>query len=317
LHAGGNLYGTTTFGGNLANCYNYGLLGCGTVFKLDTSGKETVLYSFSGGTDGAYPEASLVLDSAGNLYGTTSVGGNLNCYHHYGCGTLFKLDATGKKTTLYSFIRRLRGAFPNYGALVRASAGKLYGTTADGGDWGRKCPYGCGTGFMLNTSGDETVIDIFHGSPDGEAPFAGVFRDPVGDIYGTTEYGGDHLNHHYCNCGTVFKIDTTGKETVLYSFYGDSYGDLDGAQPRGALIQDSVGNLYGTTVDGGVGHGTVFKIDATGIETVLHRFCTTYPNCSDGQFPDSGLVQDAAGNLYGTTSSGGAGGYGTVFKLVP
>ena len=283
----GNLYGTTTSGGTT---------GYGVVFKVDPSGMETVLYSFTGGADGANPQAGLARDSAGNLYGTTSSGGTS------GNGVGFTLDPTGKETVIYSFTGGANGALP-YARLVRDLAGNLYGTTISGGTTGN------GVVFKLDPTGNETVLYSFTGGTDGRAPVAGLVRDPAGNLYGTTTIGGDLSAFGGLGCGVVFKLDSTGKETVLYSFTGGA----DGCQPFAGLVRDAAGNLYGATESGGNSNfGVVFKLDITGKETVLHTF--TGP---DGLQVDAGLVRDAKGNLYGTTVGSGASGYGVVFKLTP
>jgi len=294
LDAAGNLYGATSQGGNLA-CS----LGCGTVFKVDGAGNETVLYSFAGtgAGDGEYPNATLVRDAAGTLYGTT-VGGGASGY-----GTVFKLDTTGKETVLHSFSGATGdGAFP-YGGVVRDGQGNIYGTTEAGGT------SNYGTVFKLDTTGQETVLYSFAGTGgDGKSPFAGVVRDGLGNLYGTTEAGGLY------DYGTVFKVDTTGKETVLYSFTGTGG---DGAQPMSGLARDANGNLYGTTNSGGTGidggNGVVFKLNNASRERVLYRF----PGTGAKGIHPHGVVRDAQGNLYGTTLFHGAFGWGTVFKVAP
>jgi uncharacterized repeat protein (TIGR03803 family) len=287
----GNLYGTTLTGNAPS---------LGTVFKLDTTNTETVLHGFTG-PDGANPEAGLVRDKEGNLYGTTFGGGTS------GEGTVFKLDTTGMETVLYSFTGGADGANP-HGSLILDKAGNLYGTTYLGGLL--NCfGAGCGVVFKLDTTGTETVLHSFTG-PDGANPDAGLVRDKEGNLYGTTSGGGPSKE------GTVFKLDTTPTETVLYSFTGLA----DGAGPLAGLVRDKAGNLYGTTNQGGnlscqapSGCGVVFKVDPAGVETVLHSFT----GGADGSVLYGDLVQDKAGNLYGTTSNGGASGVGTVFKLTP
>lgn len=261
----------------------------------------SLLYTFTGGMDGSTPVGGVILDAAGNLYGTTSEGGNFACSQ--GCGTLFKVDGVGNKTVLHSFAGTGAGdgEYPN-AALVWDGQGNLYGTTVVGG------ASGYGTVFKLDTTGKETVLHSFSGAGgDGAFPLGGVVRDEQGNLYGTTEVGGTS------NCGTVFKLDTTGKETVLYSFAGMGG---DGRSPWAGVVRDGQGNLYGTTVGGGVSDlGTVFKVDTTGKETVLHSFTGTV---FDGAQPMTGLVLDTKGNLYGTTNSGGRGidgGNGVVFKV--
>jgi uncharacterized repeat protein (TIGR03803 family) len=174
----GNFYGTTYFGGT-ANL--------GTVFKLDKSGKETVLHSFIGGTDGASPQAGVILDAEGNLYGTTTSGGGSGCGGS-GCGVVFKLSKTGKEKVLHSFTGSPDGAFP-YGGVILDSAGNLYGTTNRGGT-GESCTWygGCGTVFEVSKTGKETVLYSFPTTEDS-FPLAGVVRDAHGNLYGTTENG--------------------------------------------------------------------------------------------------------------------------------
>jgi uncharacterized repeat protein (TIGR03803 family) len=284
--AQGNLYGTTQVGGAYGN---------GTVFKVDTTGKEMVLYSFTGGGDGAEPYGGLVRDALlGNLYGTTIKGGA------YGVGTVFKVDTTGKETVLHSFTGTAGdGAYP-WAGLVRDAKGNLYGTTAAGGS-------AYGTVFEVDVNGKEKVLYSFTGTPDGASPLAGLVRDGAGNLYGTTNEGGAS-----CCGGTVFKVDKSGKETVLHSFTSEP----DGLRPYAGVVRDTQGNLYGTTALGGnpSNYGTVFMVDAGGNETVLYRFTSSG---GDGAYPYAGLVRDVKGNLYGTTFAGGNLGYGTVFKLTP
>ncbi|HWY21099.1 MAG TPA: choice-of-anchor tandem repeat GloVer-containing protein [Candidatus Acidoferrum sp.] len=289
---GQDFYGTTTAGGTSAS---------GTVFKLDKNSKESVLYSFTGGADGGNPFAGLIRDASGNLYGTTFNGG-IGSY-----GTVFKLDATGKETVLYKFTGGEDGQNPGLG-VVQDAAGNLYGMTGIGGDL--SCTYdvggGCGTVFKLDRNGNKTVLHSFSGKADG-AYGSAMTLDAAGNLYGATQLGGDPT----CGCGTVFKMYPNGGETVLYSFTGGA----DGSSPVGELAHDAAGNLYGTTQLGGdptCGCGTVFKLDKTGKKTVLHSFAG-----ADGSYPFAGVMLDKAGNLYGTTNTGGAFGFGTIFKITP
>ena len=261
----------------------------------------SLLYEFTGAPDGAGCE--VCVDEKGILYGGTVYGGDSACNAPTGCGTVFKLDTTGKETVLYSFTGTGGdGAIP-LGCVVQDSKGNLYGTTTYGGELSCNAPNGCGTVFKMDTTGKETVLYSFTGSPDAAEPESALLRDAEGNLYGTAPSGGAY------GYGAVFKVDTTGKESVLYSFSGGS----DGANPYGGLLRDAKGNLYGTTTAGGAsGYGTVFKVDTTGKETVLHSFAG-----SDGANPAFGsLVEDTKGNLYGTTS-GFTYGHGTVFKLTP
>jgi uncharacterized repeat protein (TIGR03803 family) len=305
--ATGNLYGTTSGGGSGCSPAV-----CGVVFKLDTTGKETVLHNF--GADGAYPNG-LVRDAAGNLYGTTS------SYGPVGYGTVFKLDTAGNETLLYSFTGGRDGASP--GGVIRDAAGNLYGITSSGGSLARCGGYGCGVVFKVDPAGKETVLHSFAGYPtDGAFPYAVLVRDAAGNLYGTTSRGGSGSCLGGNGCGVVFKLDTTGKETVLHRFTGGA----DGGIPYVGLVRDTAGNLYGTTYSGGSddcgtdGCGVVFKLDSTGKETVLHRFHFG----SSGLAGPPALIRDSAGNLYGTTATsdeGGSGcepyGCGVVFRLAP
>lgn len=258
----------------------------------------TTLYTFQGGMDGQGPSGRLVSDEAGNLYGTTSMGGA------YGNGTVFELSSTGSEKVLYSFQGGTDGARPNAG-LARDSSGNLYGTTINGGIRDR------GTVFKVTPDGVETVLYRFR-QPDGVIPYVGLVMDAQGNLYGTTALGGDH------GWGTVFKITPTGTLTVLHSFEGEP----DGHTPYGGVILDAQSNIYGTTSQGGGtqrlcnrGCGTAFKISGGGSESVLYAFLGRKHGNTDGRFPSASLVFDGQGNLYGTTYAGGDDDYGTVFEL--
>lgn len=276
----GNLYGTTS--GDNSSYF-------GTVFKLTPSGKQTVLHNFTGRKDGGIPFSDLILDSAGNIYGTTSAGGTHNA------GTVFKMSSTGHETVLHNFTGGADGGIPDAG-VIRDSSGNLYGTASGGGT------SGSGVVFMLDSAGKETVLYNFSGGTDGLLPTAPLIQDTAGNFYGTTAEGGAS------GAGVIFKLDNAGTETVLYSFSGGN----DGAFPLAGLAQDSAGNFYGTALQGGpANNGTVFKLAKNGKFSVLHGFKSQ----RDGAFPHGGLVRDPAGNLYGTTLQGGKSGLGTVFKL--
>jgi uncharacterized repeat protein (TIGR03803 family) len=309
LDGAGNLYGTTEYRGT----YDWGV-----VFKLNSAQQESVLHSFTGGADGATPRAGLVLDSAGNLYGTALQGGT--ACGPFSCGVVFKLDTAGNETVLHAFTGT-DGGNPEAG-LLRDSAGNLYGTTSAFGTTAAGGP-GYGTVFKLDATTDtESVLYTFTGGADGAQPMAGLVSDSAGNLYGTTQNGGDFSACINNGCGVVFKLDPTGKETVLYTFTGGA----DGRYPSGDLIQDSAGNFYGVTWAGGAscissgeGCGVVFKLDpTTGKETVLY----TFTGGADGAAPGARLFMDDAGILYGTTPlgpvSGGCGpGCGVVFRLDP
>jgi uncharacterized repeat protein (TIGR03803 family) len=304
LDAKGNLYGTSAYGGKA--CSQDELEpGCGTVFKINAKGKETVLHRFKGGMDGTTPMSRLIMDAEGNLYGTTTWGGSGNCPTFPGCGIVFELDTKRKETILHTFDASTGdGAFPS-GDLVTDAAGNLYGTTAEGG------ANGYGTVFKLSTSGQETIVYSFQSGADGAYP-EGLLSDSEGNLYGTTGGGGVD------SFGVVFKVDTSGSESVLYTF---NYTDGAVPSPGMILIADAAGNLYGTTQEGAgpSGGGTVFKLEPSGNESVLYSFCSE-PGCTDGTDAVGNLVMDGKGNLYGVTENGGSGVnpiMGTVFKLTP
>jgi uncharacterized repeat protein (TIGR03803 family) len=295
--AAGDLYGTTSQGG--AYSPPWCTSGCGTVFMVNRSGQEKVLYSFTGTGDGKYPAEGLIQDAAGNLYGTTNAGGA------YGQGAVFAVNRSGKEKVLYSFSGTTVSVGVIPGALVQDAAGNFAGTTLYGGDFS-ECQHGCGTVFMVSRSGQEKVLHSFGGTNgDGLNPNGDLVQDAAGNFYGTTQFGG----YGY---GTVFVVNRSGQEKVLYSFTGTNG---DGAYPLAGLILDAAGNLYGTSSGGGAyGYGTVFVVNRSGQEKVLHSFGGTN---GDGLNPNGDLVQDAAGNLYGTTDAGGAYFGGMVFVLTP
>jgi uncharacterized repeat protein (TIGR03803 family) len=274
--------------------------------------KFKVLHTFHG-SNGAEPLGGLVRDNAGNIYGTTAVGGTGNCTGGTGCGTAFKLDKTGKQIWLYKFNGR-NGDIP-YSELLRDSSGNLLGLAGGGGDLGCNPPYGCGTVFRLDGRGKkERVLHKFAGPPgDGQGPYGSLVKDGLGNAYGATSESGSDSQ------GTVFEIDTSGKESILHTFAGPPNGGGDGSGPEGGVIRDSAGNLYGVTFQGGAfGAGAVYEVSSGGEETLLYSFS----GGSDGAQPSSALLLDSQGNLYGTTQNGGNGqcggtGCGVVFELSP
>ena len=303
----GVLYGVTSNGGS--GCTGYG---CGTVFSIGGSGQEKVLYSFQGGSDGVNPAGALI-DVDGTLYGTTMYGGGSDC-NGYACGTVFSITPSGSEKVLYSFAGGNDGYFPSGG--LTALNGVLFGTTVNGGN-------GYGTVFSLTSSGQEKVLYRFKGAEggkDGAAP-NGQLIAVKGVLYGTTFYGGHCVIQG--GCGTVFKVTTSGHETVLYRFKGSAYYDSskDGGNPAAGLLALK-GTLYGTTAFGGNSNGgacgTVFEVGTSGSERIIYRFdCTS----GDGKIPYSNLIPHG-GLLYGTTSGGGVpysgycerDGCGTIFS---
>jgi len=272
--------------------------------------KETILYKFTGGYDGGIPYSGLVFDAAGNLYGTTTYGGT-NVFY----GAVFELTLVNGKWrehVLYSFKGGKDGSYPRAG-VVFDSAGNLYRTTAYGGT------YGYGTVFKLthaNGRWKESILYAFKGSSkgDGEYPW-GVVLDKASNLYGTTQLGGPPSQTCPNGCGTAYKLTHSKqgwKETRLYAFTGQNG---DGAGASSGLTFDRAGHLFGATDQGGsTGYGTVYELAHSKSgwnESVLYQFSGT----TDGAGPDSGLILDSSGNLYGTTNYGGTSGWGTVFEL--
>ncbi|MBZ5570282.1 MAG: hypothetical protein LAO09_00200 [Acidobacteriia bacterium] len=292
--AAGNFYGTTFAGGSN---------GEGTVYKIDSTGTESVLFTFTATVSGGFPASSLIQDQAGNLYGTADEGPG-------GAGVVFKISPEGEETILFAFQGGLgRNARVPSGGLLMDKSGNLYGATLFGGNG--NCQLGCGTIYRLDTAGKLHVLYSFSGGADGSQPFGPLVPDANGNLYGVAQSGGDLAcsEHSQAGCGTVFRLASNGRLTVLHTFHGG-----DGATPQPDLLLDTVGgNLYGATGRGGTSeNGTVFKISSNGKYTVLHRFTGT-----DGSTPNGGLVLDEAGNLFGTAQTGGRGGDGTAFAMNP
>jgi uncharacterized repeat protein (TIGR03803 family) len=314
--ADGNLYGTTPVGGGMGCMFNQ-TVGCGIIFRLtpshDGTWKEVVLYRFKGGKDGSIPISSLISDSAANLYGTAQSGGDLRCEPPFGCGVVFKLTPTNgewQETVLHAFTSDAGGENPDAG-LIFDIAANLYGTTEFGGISGN------GVVFQLAQSSEgqwkETILHRFNGSHDGSRPTSVLTFDQSGNLYGTTVVGG------FFNSGTVFKLTSNSggswKESVIHTFNGPY-----GASPIAGVMSDQAGNLYGTTAASGAipgcGCGLVFRLEEQSNgkwrETVVHRF-TDGP----GAFPTAGVIFDAAGNIYGTTSGDSTATFGSVFVMKP
>lgn len=288
---------------------------------IATAQTETVLYSFTGLSDGKTPFGGVILDSEGNLYGTTYEGGD-ECYLLlYSCGVVFKVTPSGTETVLHPFVGSGKpglhdGDWP-YAGLVMDKRGNFYGTTYEAGS------DGAGTVFKMGPTGTETVLYSFKAYGDGNGPQDSLILDNDGNIYGTTFYGGTGTGCGVGGCGTVFEVTQAGAETVLYSFAGGADGDL----PQAGLVRDAAGNLYGTTLTGGVdngsycpyGCGTLFKLSPGGTKTTLYSFS----GGADGLDPAGSLLLDAQGNVYGATAAGGTfaagceGGCGVIFKVTP
>jgi uncharacterized repeat protein (TIGR03803 family) len=314
----GNLYGTTLAGGPLNYCNNQG---CGLVYRLaNVNGvwMEKVLRDFPSNIEGS---SDLIFDAAGNLYGTTLTGGSTTtCADtgHTGCGTVYELTPTSSgqwtRKVLYAFPGGANGAAP-YAKLIFDSAGNLYGTTGFGGSASGGTVFKLSPGF--GGAWRETVLYNFTCQADGCDPQCPLAMDSAGNLYGTAYFSSPGF-------GVVFEVSPTTSgvwtEITLYTFQGGA----DGETPTAGLIFDSSGNLYGTTNFGGgttgcnkVGCGTAFELspngDGTWTETILHSFV----GGKDGNEPASMLVFDSAGNLYGTTFSGGSSNKGTAYELSP
>ena len=345
----GNLYGTAAYGGDTSGSSCPGQnppTGCGVIFELSPPSvgggpwTETVLYTFTGGSDGGVPYAGLTFDSKGNLYGTTSHGGDTsgsNCSGIGGCGVVFELSPPSvgggpwTETVLCTFTGGSDGGVP-YAGLIFDAGGNLYGTTSGGGS----STYGVVFELSPPSGGspwNETVLYAFTGVDDGESPLASLIFDSKGNLYGIA-FGGK------AGYGVAFELTPPSggsgpwNEAVLYTFHSRS----DGAYPYAGLIFDSKGNLYGTTSNGGDtsgsnckatrGCGVVFELSpptgGSGMWTETTPY--SFTGGSDGGYPDAGLIFDSKGNLYGTTGQGGnlsgsncsgSSGCGVVFELIP
>jgi len=291
----------------------------GTLFELTQNGEgswDRQLFGFTKhGQHGAYPYADLILDQAGNLYGTTSQGGTGSfgqCSGRwpYGCGTVFKVTPNSDGTWTESVLHKFTGGDGAnlVAGLVFDQAGNLYGATAAGGQ------NGYGVIFKLaphpNGTWEEIVLHTFAGD-DGNALAGTLVFDQAGNLYGTTTAGGQY------GYGVAFRLapnsDGSWTENVLYHFTGGK----DGANPYAGLIFDASGNLYGTTLNGGAyGYGVVFRLmagsDGAWKEHVLHAFADVTE-----AHPQGGLIFDPAGNLYGTTTGDGITGFGSVYEITP
>jgi uncharacterized repeat protein (TIGR03803 family) len=329
----GNLYGTANTGGT-GSCSQNSINGCGIVFELSPpaqkggSWTQTVLYNFQGGKDGAYPNASLIADKAGNLYGVTSQGGKDNCENidYIGCGVAFELSPSGggawTETILYRFTGNPKGKgdadFAAPSGVVFDKSGNLYGIAADGG-WCFTKYYGTfcnGGAFELKKSGSgawtEDVLYRFKGKTAGTRPIGAVL-DALGNLYGTSLSGGP------LDCGSVlvFAPPRSGKSAWTESSAYDFQCGTDGAFPLNGVVFDTNGNLYGVSIGTGYEYGNVYELTPNGsggwTESVLYNFMTS----ADGLTPVVGPIVGSGGTLYGTTQQGGPDNKGVVYQLVP
>jgi uncharacterized repeat protein (TIGR03803 family) len=275
----GNLYGTTVYGGADR---------VGTVYQVTASGSVNTLYSFTGGSDGSYPYAAVVQGTDGNFYGTAESAGS------EGDGEVYKITTSGSLTPLYGFDNGTDGGEP-YAALINGTNGLLYGTTSMGGATNQ------GSIYVISDSGSFSAIASLSGS-NGEYPHAPLVLGTDGNFYGTAIAGGTN------NLGAVFSVTSSGSFNFVYSLNGTT----NGAAPYAALVEGTDGNFYGTAeIDGTNGSGTVFQITTSGSFTPLYSFT----GGADGGNPYAALTAGTDGLLYGTTSAGGAYGYGTIFNI--
>lgn len=310
LDESGNLYGTTKDGGvSNTTCGTAPPAGCGIVYKVDKTGKETVLHAFTGGSDGWEPLHELTRDAAGNLYGTTEAGGGVTggACATSGCGTVFRISTTGKETILHAFTGKTDGNFPN-SRLVLDPSGNLYGTTPWGGILTGVCVTeglrGCGVLFKVSKTGKDTILHSFTNGADGAMPTGNLVADANGNLYGCTSVGGAFGN------GTIYEFSAAGEFSVLYNFASVNF--------CGGLVRDVNGNFFG--IASGSPDGVVFEVDASGFFIQFYGFT----GGTDGGEPLSQPILDAQGNLYGTTYFGGllcndglGDGCGVVYKIVP
>jgi uncharacterized repeat protein (TIGR03803 family) len=297
------LYGTAVTGGS-GGCEG----GCGVVYKLTHSNgtwNQTVIYAFTGADDGSGPGARVTVDRSGNVYGMTPTGGT------YGAGTIYKLQPNAGSYTfqvIHTFTGGNDGSSGSAGRML-LDHGRLYGAATTGGT------YGNGVVFELTptTVGewDFRTLYSFHGQPDGSFPYGALLRASSGKIYGTTYYGGRN------GIGSVYELSPRSvgewNERIIYSFQTGS----DGNSPISNLVSDTAGNFYGTTSEGGLGTGTIFKLAPAGggrwTESVVHSFAGP----PDGGFSYNGMVVDPFGNFYGATVHGGTADDGSVYQFTP
>jgi uncharacterized repeat protein (TIGR03803 family) len=269
---------------------------------------------YGGDTNGARPEAGLVLGADGNFYGTTSEGGEYHDQNGVGCGTIFRIAPDGVLTTLFSFNSAGPGGYCSWGTLASGRDGELYGTTRYDGVLTNGSISGCPAVFKIDLAGAFTVVSALDGTNAAGSNF-GLVQGSDGNFYGT-DYGGTNHDAYGSPFGSVYRVSANGVVTSLASFNG-----TNGALPR-TLMAGTDGNLYGMTGLGGpdyvgplysdqnTGHGTVFRVTPNGVITTLVSF-----NVTNGDMPYGGLIQGQDGNLYGSTMSGGASGSGTIFRL--
>ena len=337
----GNLYGTTQYGGGSPNCGDSSstLSGCGTVYELvkqpNGTYKESVLYAFQGGSDGNSPWAQVTLGADGSIYGTTLTGGGITLPCPTGCGTVFKLtkgsNGAWTETILHLFLGgAVDGQGPS-GNLILDAQGNLYGTTF----YGVAAPCsieGCGVVFELSPTASgpwtETILHAFTGLGDGGIPAGSLITDPSGNLYGTTQTGGN-------GAGTVFELSPSASGWTLSTLtaFDGTFNSTTGQTPLGGVVRDAAGDLYGTTLCGGVhtrptgftpcsdGFGTVFVLyppDSGGVR-LLHTIIDL-KGARNAVYPDTAVIFGRDGILWGTTYLEGSPqgtGSGTTFGMVP
>lgn len=304
LDGAGNLYGTAVTGGS-GSCEG----GCGVTYKLTKSGEtwtQRVIHAFSGGADGSGPGSRVAVDKRGNVYGMTPTGGA------NGLGVIYLLRPRSSGgyalRVIHTFTGGSDGSSGSAGKLV-LRGGRIFGAATTGGN------HGSGTVFQLTPTQtgewDFRTLYSFADAPDGVFPYGALLFDAAGNIYGTTYYGGTN------GLGAVYKLSPTlsGEwyETVIYSFQPGN----DGNSSISNLVADAAGNLYGTTSEGGLGSGTIFKLSPGPNETWTESIPHSFQGSPDGAFPYAGMVGDGSGSFFGATVHGGDNGDGTIYKFTP
>lgn len=317
VDSAGNLYGALDW---TSACQpGKATANCGTIFKLNAGGKETVLHQFSGLANGASPVAPLTRDAAGNLYGVTKEGGIPSSTLAYGHGVVFKITPQGQFSVLHKFAASgAEGALPS-GPLTIDSAGNLYGTAAQGGNLS-SCSNGCGVVFKVTSKGVFSVLHAFT-ETDGFLPRGNLILDSAGNLYGTTTDGGPDggFNSSY---GVLFELTPHGQYAVLSAF--DSGVCFDDCAPS-YIVRDSAGNFFGIGYDidsGGFNNGGIFEVTPSGTQSVVNNLCFGVDTaCPNGAEP-FGQIVESAGLLYGTAETGGGAtqqefGQGVVYEQDP
>ncbi|HWA92293.1 MAG TPA: choice-of-anchor tandem repeat GloVer-containing protein [Rhizomicrobium sp.] len=291
----GGFYGATYMGG-AANL--------GTVFHVAADGSVSTIHEFAAGTGAAHPFANLLLQDDGSL-----IGGALRADGKTG-SVVYKLSSSGRENVLHRFTKKSGAGYGQIWGLAKGPDGAIYGTTLNGG------PFHCGALFRMTADGKTTAAHVFGGNAnnDGCSPTGAPLFDAAGNLYGVTGMGGAGTSG---NGGTVYRLAADGSYSLLHSF-STFPAPGDGKTPTGPVARDAHGNLYGATYEGDTSTaqgGVVWRVAKDGSYSVVHAFSGDWTRDGDGASPYGGVIADASGNLYGTTSHGGVGNNGAVFKI--